>query len=504
MIVPNRNRAWRLLAITLSLFMFFVALTVFQSVWAVGAQQPPVPLAPPFAFDEAPEPVARDGYFPGVPPNAPVLLNERFGSGFQILTGGMQTGWRVFTDTGSVANAHWARVIPAISSSFSDTAWASCGPCDGSGPNPDSANYVPNTGTWLIYGPVNLKDYAAAVIDFDYRLGANPAIDGSGKGDFLGVGASTDGNKFSGVQYTGNLFGSGWLSGTYNLSHLSGQTSVYIGFYFKSNGDGNVGRGAFIDNVRLRAQPFRYVYFPVTGRNWAVATPTPTTPPFLYNYDFEQPNTDAHFQAWGGPYSKSDGAGGIEYEQGLFGGGIYLYNTKLNLTSMAGPDKPTNATNFEMSVDLTVTKGKDDARYGLIFGAESKVFSRAGNGEPRFNADANYYKLGLRFPSANNNNIPTRYQLERCNGSSFSCLKLIDNVAMPGGLADGSADRLTIRRQGNAITVIVNGTTLQTVNDGTFTGSGLEFGVFIQSAGANNATNPLEIVFDNIRVSQLP
>ena len=116
--------------------------------------------------------------------------------------------------------------------------------------------------------------------------------------------------------------------------------------------------------------PFTYVYVPITSNNFANATATPTTPPFIYNYNFEAPNTDAHFLAWGGPYSKSDGAGGVEYEQGLFGGGIYLYNTKLNLTSMAGPNHGTNVTNFELSVLLSVTKGKDDARYGLIFGAE--------------------------------------------------------------------------------------------------------------------------------------
>jgi hypothetical protein len=495
----NRSQTGRLLAVTLTLFMFLVALTVFQNAWAVSAQ-PPVPLAPPFAFEADAESLARDESFPGVPPGSPVLLNEQFGPGFLPVVGGMQTGWRIFTDTNSVAAAHWNRVIPAISSAFQDTAWASCGPCDGSGPDPDTDNYAPNTGTWLIYGPVNLQDYAAIVVDFDYRLGANPTVDGSGTGDFFGVGVSTDGSKFSGVQYTGNLFASNWLSGTFNLSNLSGQTNVYIGFYFHSNADGNTARGVFVDNVRVRARPFEYVYFPVIANN--IATPTPTTPPYLYNYTFDQPFTNQHFQEWGNAYSKGDGAGGVEYEQGLFGGGIYLYNTKLNLTSMAGPDK-THPTNFELSVDLDVTKGKDDARYGLIFGAESKTFSRAGNGEPRFNADSTYYKLGLRFPSANNNNTPTRYQLERCNGQSFSCIKLIDNVAMPGGLADGDFDRLVVRRQGSSITVIVNGATLQTVNDGTYTGS-REFGVFIQSAGANNATTPLEIVFDNIRVTQLP
>jgi len=243
---------------------------------------------------------------------------------------------------------------------------------------------------------------------------------------------------------------------------------------------------------------------PYTVKNLSYASPTPM---FIFNYAFDSGlgGDDPDFKEWGGPYSKANG--GVTYEQGLIGGrsgdGLYLYNTQFNLTTFAGPNKIA-PTNFEISVDLHVTKGKDAARYGIIFGAASKTFGRNGN-TPTFDTESTYYKLGLRFPDANASidNTPAFYQLERCNGTSFSCTKLIEKAPLPSGLAAGIWDTLTVRRQGSSITVLVNGTELQTVSDDTYTGA-LEFGIFIQSAGANNTTNPLEIIIDNYIVSQLP
>jgi hypothetical protein len=68
---------------------------------------------------------------------------------------------------------------------------------------------------------------------------------------------------------------------------------------------------------------------------------------------------------------------------------------------------------------------------------------------------------------------------------------------------DGVWDHVTVRRQGSAIVVLINGVQLLSVTDGTYTGA-RRFGMFIQAADFNNTMNPLEINFDNYRVTQLP
>jgi hypothetical protein len=504
--VQLQTKRWRIATLILVCAAVFAALVVFQSVAAIQQQQEPIPLQPPFAF-QADAPVSASDYVP-LPMNATRLLTETFGSGFNPTVGvtGTTTAWRVFTDTGSIATSYWARVIPALSSTYQDTAWAPCGQCDGSNLDPDTDNYPANVGTWLIYGPVNLTDYYAAEAVFRYQLDAHPAADGGGTSDFFGAGVSDDGIHFSGFQLTGDLIPPGWLTGTLNLADHAGKSSVYIGFYFHSNGDSNRGQGAFIDNVSLRAAPFLKTYMPSLAKNFSVATPTPQS---LYNFTFAVGGAnDPDFVAWGRDYHPGT-TPPFQYEQGMVPNGnpnnaMYVYNTQTNLVTMAGPDPSvyTSPTNYEINVDFSVVKSKTNARYGVVFGAGSGTFGRNGS-LPTFNINTNYYKFGLQFANSSDN-IPDEYQLERCDGDGGNCVKLVVRSPLPGNISvDGVWDNFTIRRQGSSIVVLINGVQFLSVTDGTYTGA-RRFGMFIQAADFNNTSNPLEINFDNYRVTQLP
>lgn len=486
--------------------MLLIVLIVFQ---AAAASEPPEPIAlkPPFLFhaDSRILSGASTNGFPPVPPSATRLLTETFDSGFTPSVGvtGTTTTWRIFTDTGSV-NYYWARVLPAVSTTYSDTVWAPFGG-SGGGLNPNSDTYPPNMGTWLIYGPVNLSPYYAAEVTFNYLLDSNTAVDGSGSPDYFAVGTSSDGTHFSGLKWAGDLMSAGWQTGTFSLANYEGKSSVYVGFYFYSNGDANVGRGVFVDNVSLRAASYIKTFLPAAARNFSLATPTATLAPYVYNYTFE-PRSDGSnpdFIAWGEAYSNGSP---VIYEQGLIGGnpgnGMYLYNTQLNLVSMAGPNV-TAPTNYEISVDFHVNKGKDNARYGIVFGAGSGTFGRGSQNRPTFNVNTNYYKFALQFPGASSND-PADYQLERCDGDGANCVDLITRRAIPSGAnADGVWDTVTVRRSGSSIVLLINGVQINSFTDGTYTGD-RKFGMFIQSANVNGAANPLEIYWDNYRVTQLP
>jgi len=244
-------------------------------------------------------------------------------------------------------------------------------------------------------------------------------------------------------------------------------------------------------------------YLPVVLRNYYPLPP----PQLLYHYQFDsgQGENDPDFISWGRSYSSISGSTVI-YEQGLGpgnpGGGMYLYNTQTFLLSMASPNVTVSGS-YEISAQFNVYKGKNNARYGIVFGADNGTFGRGTGNIPTFNINSNYYKFSLQFPDGPGND-PADFQLERCDGNGTLCTKLVDRTPIPiSAAADGVWDTVTIRRQGSSIVVLVNNTQLISVSDGAFTGA-REFGMYIQSQESNSTTSPLEIDFDNYRVSQLP
>lgn len=502
----QQNRRWRIAATVLTSVVVLAALVVLQNAAAIGQHQDPVTLQPPFRF-QADERASAANFEP-LPPTAARLLTETFDVNFLPVfnTISTTTNWYIFTDTGS-ANFYWNRVIPAISTAYSDTAWSVCGTCDGTpgtSLDPDVNTYPANVGTWMIYGPIDLSRYYDAELSFDYRLDANSTVDASGLGDFFGFGVSDDGSNFTGDVLTGSSAFALMQSPTFKLTDYAGKSSVYLGFYFHSNGDANVGKGALVDNVRLRALPYRIVFMPVVAKNYTASAPPGS---FLYNYTWSVGGSnDPDLVTWGQKYTSLSGSTVI-YEQGLTtgnpGSGMYLYNTPTYLVTMAGPNVTVSG-NYEISAQFKVFKSKDNARYGIVFGANTSAFGRNGS-IPTFNANVGYYRFALQFDSPPNGNVPSDYQLELCNtGDGTACNKLVDRTPIPAAAnVTGVWDTLKVRRDGSQIQIYVNNYLLKTVSDGTYTGT-REFGVAIMSANVNGTSNPLEIDWDNYTVSQLP
>ena len=504
---------WRLVAVVLTCLTFFGALSVFQSAMAQGEPEAVAALRPPFHF-QTDDRAAATAAFPPVPLTARRLLTETFDS-FTPSTSGTGTfpEWRVFTDTGSADYGYWNRVTAPLSPAYANTAWASCGNCVDASPgqylDPDTDNYLPNQGAWMIYGPVTLTDYYGAEVTFNYRLDVRT-------GDSFWFGISTDGTNFAGspVPYAGNVTTSNWLTHTFNMGNFAGKgkPSLYLGFYFHSNDDGNTGKGAFVDNVILRAAPYVYTFMPLVPRYFSIA------PPYLYNFTwdlcFSNPdpdcqNRDVDFWQWGGPAGAGDPRVWEQnYADGNPGYGMYVYNTRTALTTMSGPNLGIASANYEISAEFYVYKSKRDARYGLIFGADNATFGKDSQGLLTFNADTNYYKFVLAFPDVTNfGNVPTRWRLEHCNGSATNCAKVIDFQNMPSAAgADGVWDKLTVRRMNGVITLLVNDYPLPLSSVTDTYGGGSEFGMFISSTSYNDAPpkNPLEIDYDNYRVIALP
>jgi len=116
----------------------------------------------------------------------------------------------------------------------------------GGGPNGSAlacnSNYPNNTNVWLIYGPFDLSDAAAAQLSFRYYLNSEPGW------DFLFWGTSINNSTYTGSETSGNS--SGWV--TFDLSLRLGQPQVWIGFQFFSDGSITYSNGAFIDSVVVR------------------------------------------------------------------------------------------------------------------------------------------------------------------------------------------------------------------------------------------------------------
>ncbi|HLF28175.1 MAG TPA: hypothetical protein VJG32_17735 [Anaerolineae bacterium] len=498
--MPRKNNRGRIAAVTLICTGFLIVLALFQNAAAVGQRQEPITLKPPFTLEVDDRVSAND--FSPVLPSASRLLTETFGGGFDPTVGvtGTTTAWRVFIDSASDPAHYWERVIPALSSTYADTAWAPCGLCDGSDLDPDTDNYPANVGAWLIYGPVNLSNYYAAEVVFNYQLALDPSVDGSGFNDFFFFGASDDGTRFTGSK--GAVTGSSWQTRTLYLGDHVGKSSVYLGFYFHSDGAANNGKGAFIDNVSLRAMPYLNTFLPSVASNFAAATPAPSS---LYLHTFSVGgDNDPDFVAWGQKYTSLSG-GSIIYEQNIQSSGnpgssMYLFNTQIDQVTLAGPNLSVSG-NYEISADFNVTKGKDNARYGLIFGAEGGAFGRSGS-TPTFNIDTHYYKFSLQFDPGDDD--PDDFQLERCETNGKDCVDLIPRTTIPSGAAaDGAWDTVAVRRSGASIVLLINGVQIGSASDGSYTGA-RKFGLFIQSGLFNNGTNPLRVSFDNYRVGQLP
>lgn len=173
--------------------------------------------------------------------------------------------WAIFRTSSSNVNAVWGKTTAFAASGSASVFCAGFG---AQAVSPGVTPYPPNMASWMVSGPYNLSDATAAVLNFDYYLGAEEGW------DFLSVIVTNDPTftnyaSLFDTGYTGNF-----VNETVNLANVNGfnflgQSAVYIGFLFES--DSEVGDfGALIDNVFLAK---------TTPDGTATATPTVTPSP---------------------------------------------------------------------------------------------------------------------------------------------------------------------------------------------------------------------------------
>jgi hypothetical protein len=481
-------------------------------------------LRPPFNLQPATQPHAADDV--GLPfPGSTVIFTETFGPAFAPTTNlaSTSTEWRVMTNTGA-ADYYWGGVSGG---GFEPSAW------------PAAAQIVPgifvtypaNLDTWLIYGPLDLKEFASASMSFDYYVDTTPgSCQPAYSGDCLTWAYSYDGQTFYGSQISGHLSpASGWLSGSLILDNKQFQTSpVYIAFAFKG-GSNPSGNGAFIRNLAVTGNPIKYAYLPLVFNNYTPPPPPPTPP--LFGYDFDDDGTDlAH---WGGAYYNS---GTKKYGQCIPGQctvPIALPSPHGNLTNslrlytnalyhfVATSPNDSAPTSYDLFVDISPIVFYDrDAGcalygcpdndlgdwYGVIFNASSDTFGSDLSG---FAYNKKYYRLYFYPIDATK---PIAVQLDRCDGSANagnnSCTRL-DHSSLPANFIGnpGGWDQIHIMRDGSNgdIKVYLNDQLLLTASDNNYTGASFgKYGMFIFS-WTKNDTGPLagtqmQVDFDNIQI----
>jgi hypothetical protein len=149
--------------------------------------------------------------------------------------------WVVTDDAG--AGVQWA---DADCWSTSGTRSAACA-AGGAQARACGEDYLGGMKTWMVHGPFSLADsvICASELRFALKLDAEPGLDG------LFVGTSTDGEVFSGAQFTGVVEGLHAM----DLTSLLGSPQVWIGFRFHS--DASVARpdGAQVDDVVVTRTP---------------------------------------------------------------------------------------------------------------------------------------------------------------------------------------------------------------------------------------------------------
>jgi hypothetical protein len=155
--------------------------------------------------------------------------------------------------------------------------------------------------TWLIYGGVSgfsLDGLADAKLNFGYWLDTDDDA-------YLGWAASADGVNFNGARTSGQV--QSWLSGSFDLKHLTGDDSVWIAFAISGDGNGT-GQNAYVDDVVIMAQePYR-TFLPLT-RNCRY-------PCLIYHDDFSDPNS-----GWPREHSKY---GKVEIDRDYEDGTYYM------------------------------------------------------------------------------------------------------------------------------------------------------------------------------------
>jgi M6 family metalloprotease-like protein len=170
-----------------------------------------------------------------------------FSDGFE---GSFPGQWKLWVSTGQPdTTVSWGR------STYRNTGGVASLWCAGGGTSaqPQGGNYLPNMGTWAVYGPFSLADATAAQVQFETWYNTETYNSTTGKGDRFWWVISTDGANFSGFYLSGNS--GGWVHKTMNFSDVTNITAVgasQVWFAFLFSSDSSVqAEGAYVDNFVL-------------------------------------------------------------------------------------------------------------------------------------------------------------------------------------------------------------------------------------------------------------
>jgi hypothetical protein len=460
-------------------------------------------LKQPFNFVQ--EPQASRPELNSVPPGSTVLMTETFGAAFTATTSlaGATPLWRVTVNADDTAGYYWDRVGVSGTVTFTNSVWSAARLFTATQVlTPGVSPYPAGQDTWLIYGPFDLSRYSYAQLSFESYLDSQA-------GDALLWAMSPDGQNFYGNTQSG-LSGE-WITNTYSFRSSPSYQAVYLAFAFNSHTNPQ-GKGAFIRNVQLTAEPLKYAYLSLIANNYAAPTPTPIPPLYGYTFDQTDPSSpDSDLALWGGQfYGTGHGDyGSYAYGQnvrvghGNPGNSLDLYTTASYITAGTGPNNYAPV-NFDLYVDTSPWRLYPSDYYGVIFGASDDTF---GVNPGAFNGRGSFYFL--YYATSDVSVQPKGIRLDAC--SAGKCNRLSGNsgnngfVALPPSFVGNSSswDTLHVQRDGTTINVWVNDTLVISVTNGSYVGA-RKWGVALL-AGANDATYPpvggqMAIDYDNVKL----
>jgi hypothetical protein len=441
---------------------------------------------------------------------------------------------RQITHTGT-ADYEWGRVLTS-STDLTDTLWC-VGGAQGSSLNPDTDAYTDSVTTTVTYGPMSLRTALTAELSFSYWISL-------ASGDDVEWGYSTDG-----ATYTYNTFSptaGTWDTKTLNsetdasLAGLLGEPAVYISFRFHSDGNGQVDRGVFLDNVRVRTRYDATTYLPLVLKNLFggyydgfgdVTSGWPTWKKLTHN-----PNGSESENHRGG-YMLDISSAGLYADliktqeppalqtQILDDGTVVLIDTARDYRSLT----PLS----------TITAPEDEVFYSVVRDDGDEVFisgpvqvpanfaytARARYSWTEIRRWGNEYGILITKDRVDPSDAHTvrgysfQYQFNTSSGGGFATSKYVvkrwDRVNWSGGASqlikyteeedhfhrsEGSWNTFKIERYGSTIRVYMNGEPLDTASDSTYTGK-MYVGFFI--AHTRDASYDIVFEFDDVTVMPL-
>ncbi len=241
----------RLIVLISCLLLIIPALTV-PWVGAMPATQqdepiktPDVGSAQPVFADRVNESLPSTAELRDVQESAPAGMTQDFEGAWPAV------GWQLSDESGADGGEFLWGKRDCHPHTGSYAGWSFGGGAQGSLLN-CSANYPDSANTWAIYGPFDLRSATSAVLTFHVH-GRTAGVEGC-PWDYLFVGSSVNGAEFAGGRYCGDWTngadGAGYHRRTLDLAGRLGQSQVWVGFRFYSNGS-VTDLGFTIDDVAL-------------------------------------------------------------------------------------------------------------------------------------------------------------------------------------------------------------------------------------------------------------